>query len=264
MPIKQKLLEAAKSMTVAVELDSIFESAQLSPEVKTQFQMVFETAVKSQAIKLAETHINEIAEQSNALVETQVQGEIAELQETLNKYLDHVAKHWLEENTLAVDNSIKVAMFESMMVGLKELFVENNVTVPEESVDVVAELEAEIAESREELNASLNENAELAKSINVLKRDAIVESSIASLAESQKEKVKDLVEGLEFNELFGNKLSAIVEMTAGKQVVEAAQEVAEAESVIAEAQEEALNFQADEVIVEAEAVNPMAQYLTAL
>lgn len=262
MPIKQKLLEAAKSMSVAVELDSIFESAQLSPEVKAQFQTVFESAVKAQAVKLAESHINEIAEQSNALVETQVQGEITELQETLNKYLDHVAQHWLVENTLSVDNSIKVNMFESMMVGLKELFVENNVTVPTESVDVVAELEGEIAEAREELNAALNEKAALNESINVLKRDAIVESSIGSLAESQKEKVKELVEGLEFNALFEGKLSAIVGMTAGKPVVEAAAEEAK-EEVIAEAKEEALNFQSEEVVKES-TIDPMAQYLNVL
>lgn len=265
MTIKQKLMEAAKNINTAVELDSIFESVELSDDVKAKFQTVFETAVKAQAVRLAESHIADIATQSEELVEAKVQEELGELTETLNEYLDHVAGRWLEENALAVDNSIKVDMFESMIGGLQAMFVAHNINVPAESVDVVAELEQDIAEAREELRAAIAETAEVKGEMNVLKRDAVVESAISNLALSQKEKVKELVEGLEFNELFEGKLSAIVEMTAGTPVVEAKEEVEEAAAeVIAESQEEALNFQSEEALEESAPVDPMAQYLNVL
>lgn len=267
MTIKQKLMEAAKTIDTAVELDSIFESVELSADMKAKFQTVFESAVKSQAIKLAESHIEDMANKSEELVESKVKEEIGELTETLNTYLDHVAKHWLSENQVAVDNGIKVGMFESLMVGMKELFVEHNVVVPEEAVNVVEELEAEIAEAREELNLALNDKKAIEESMNLLKRDSVVEKAISDLTESQKEKVASLIEGIEYNELFEDKLSAIVEMTATKVVVESTEVKAEEAQVIAE--EADPNFketeEKEEQIDESSKVDPnMAKYLAAL
>lgn len=264
MSIKQKLLEAANSINAPIELDSIFESADLSADLKAKVATVFESVVKARAVALAETHINEIVAKSEELVESRVQEEISELTETLNTYLDHVAKHWLEENAMSVNNSIKVDMFESLMVGMKDLFVDHNVIIPEEAVNVVEELEAEIAESREELNVALNEKALMEKQMNDMKRDGIVESSIASLTESQKEKVKTLIEGVEYNDKFETKLSAIVEMTAAKVVTEA---VVVQEEVTTIAEEAGANFVEEQQIEESTtaSVDPrMAAYLAAL
>ena len=264
MSIKQKLLEAANAINTPIELDSIFESADLSADLKAKVATVFESVVKARAVALAETHINEIVAKSEELVESRVQEEISELTETLNTYLDHVAKHWLEENEVAVSNSIKVDMFESLMVGMKDLFVDHNVVIPEEAVNVVEELEAEIAESREELNTALNEKADLEKQMSNMKRDSIVESSIASLTESQKEKVKTLIEGVEYNDKFEAKLSAIVEMTAAKVVTEA---TVVQEEVTTIAEEANANFVQEEQQIEESTnkVDPvMAAYLAAL
>lgn len=263
MSIKQQLIEAAKTINTAVELDSIFESADLSAEMKANFKTVFESAVKSTAIKLAEDHVNMIATKSEELVETKVQEEMGELTETLNMYLEHVSKHWLEENKIAVSNNIKIDMFESLMVGMKDLFVDHNVVIPEEAVNVVEELEAEIAEAREELNVAIQENKNLQESVSVIKRDSVVENAIANLAESQKEKVKNLVEGLEYNELFESKLTAIVEMTAPKAVVESTVEDSAEVTTIAEQADP--NFVAESQIDESTKVDPaMAAYLAAL
>ncbi|MGL4523017.1 MAG: prohead core protein, partial [Bacilli bacterium] len=259
MSIKQQLLEAAKTIKGTVQLDSIFESADLSADMKVKFQTVFESAVKTQAVALAETHISEIAEKSEEMVESRVQEELTDLTETLHKYLDHVAGKWLEENKEAVSNGIKVDMFESLMVGMKDLFVEHNVTVPEDAVDVVAELEDEIAESREELNVAINAKEALIKEMNTMKRDHMVESATAALTESQKEKVKSLIEGLDYDEAFDTKLSAIVEMTSNVQaaVVEPTTHVEESITP---------NFEQDapEVIVEAKQDTAMSAYLAAL
>lgn len=267
MSLKQKLLEAAKRIDATVELDTIFESAEVSADVKTKMQTVFESAVKARAIALAESHITEIAEKSEELVEARVQEELTELNTTIDTYMDHVANKWLEENAVATSNNIKVEMFESLMGGLKEMFVEHNVVVPAEAVDVVAEMEAEVAESRQELSAALTEKADLEKTISNMKRDALVESAIADLTESQKETVQNLIEGIEFSDKFSGKLSAIVEMTAAKPVVESA-EVKADEVVIAEADEANANFveekQIDESAPATKADSTMAAYLAAL
>lgn len=263
MSIKQQLLEAAKKIDTAVKLDSIFESADLSAEVKSKFETVFESAVKAKAIELAETHINDIAEKSEEMVEAGVKAEIADLTENLNKYLDHVAGTWLEENKIAVQSGMKVDMFESLMVGMKDLFVEHNVIVPTEEVDVVAELEAEITESRDLLNVAIDDKSRLEKTINEMKRDSVVFAATSDLTESQKEKVSSLIEGIEYNELFEGKLTAIVEMTASKVVAEAVVEDVQAQ-VVVESEVADPNFKEEEVIVESAKVDPMSVYLTAL
>ena len=267
MSLKQKLLEAAKRIDTAVELDSIFESAEVSADVKSKMQTVFESAVKARAIALAESHITEIAEKSEEMVEARVQEELAELNTTLDTYLDHVANKWLEENTVAVSNNIKVDMFESLMGGLKDMFVEHNVVIPAEAVDVVAEMEEEVAESREMLNVALTEKAGLEKTISNMKRDALVAEAIADLTESQKETVQNLIEGIEFSDTFGGKLNAIVEMTAAKAVVESAEVEVKADAVIIEAEEAGANFVEEKQIDESTApkVDPtMAAYLAAM
>lgn len=269
MTIKAKLLEAAKTIDGTVALDSIFESVDLSADVKAQIQTVFESAVKVRAVTLAETHIADIASRSEEMVESRVQEEISELTETLNTYLDHVANKWLEENAIAVENRNKAEMFESLMVGMKEMFVEHNIVLPEEGVDVVAEMEQEVSEAREELNKALTENASLQAKLDNVARDRIVESKVATLSESQKEKVMTLVEGIEFGDTFETKLSAIVDMVAAKAVTEATVETKAEDDkaqALVEADEANANFEdPNKQIDESTQVDPrMAAYLAAL
>lgn len=263
MSLKQQLLEASKRIEAPIALDSIFETADVSDEVKGKMQTVFESAVKARAVALAESHITDIANKSEELVEARVQEELAELNTTLDVYLDHVANKWLEENAVATHNNIKVSMFDSLMGGLQEMFVEHNVIVPDEAVDVVAEMEAEVSESRKDLTAALAEKAGLEKKIDAMKRDALVESAIVGLTESQKEQVQNLVEGIEFSDKFEGKLSAIVEMTATKVVAEA---VTVQDEVTTIAEEAVADFVADEKqIDESTKVDPaMNAYLAAL
>lgn len=261
MSLKQALIEAAKHIDTAVELDSIFESVELSTDVKSKFQTVFESAVKSQAVKLAETHITAIADKAEEMVEAKVQEEIKDLSETVDGYLDHVAGQWMSENAAAVASTLKVEMFDSLMVGMKDLFVEHNVVLPEEGVAVVEELESEISEAREELNIAISNNVELNKQLNSVKRDVVVESAIANLTESQKEKVKTLIEGIDYSPAFQGKLAAIVEMTAAVRVVESTKP--EETPDVALVVEEEVNFTTEEPkapVVD----NVMAAYLAAL
>ncbi|MFP9035371.1 hypothetical protein [Enterococcus faecalis] len=214
--LKEQLIAEAQKIDASVALDSIFESVNISPEAKETFGTVFEATVKQHAVKLAESHIANIAEKAEE--EGEKKKEEAEekaekkIAEQASKFIDHLAKEWLAENKLAVDKGIKAELFESMLGGLKELFVEHNVVVPEESVDVVAEMEEELQEHKEE-SARLFEELNMRDAyINYVQREVALSESTKDLTESQKEKVSALVEGMDYSDAFSSKLSAIVEM----------------------------------------------------
>ncbi|XAO16579.1 prohead assembly (scaffolding) protein [Escherichia phage FL12] len=214
--LKEQLIAEAQKIDASVALDSIFESVNISPEAKETFGTVFEATVKQHAVKLAESHIAKIAEKAEEEVEKNKEEaeEKAEkkIAEQASKFLDHLAKEWLTENKLAVDKGIKAELFESMLGGLKELFIEHNVVVPEESVDVVAEMEEELQEHKEESARLFEELNKRDAYINYVQREVALSESTKDLTESQKEKVSALVEGMDYSDAFSSKLSAIVEM----------------------------------------------------
>lgn len=214
--LKEQLIAEAQKIDASVALDSIFESVNISPEAKETFGTVFEATVKQHAVKLAESHIAKIAEKAEEEVEKNKEEaeEKAEkkIAEQASKFLDHLAKEWLAENKLAVDKGIKAELFESMLGGLKELFVEHNVVVPEESVDIVAEMEEELQEHKEESARLFEELNKRDAYINYVQREVALSESTKDLTESQKEKVSALVEGMDYSDAFSSKLSAIVEM----------------------------------------------------
>ncbi|ADM79861.1 prohead core scaffold protein [Aeromonas phage phiAS5] len=225
--LKDQLLAEAKNITLGVELDGIFESVELAPEVKTKFSAVFESVVKQHAANLAESHIAQIAEEADRLVEEKSTEKVAQLSEQVNKYFEHLVETWMEENKLAVDNGIKVQMFESLLGSMKAVFVEHNVSVPEESVNVVAEMEEELREARTELNVALDKVSELKESMIAEKRERIVAEATKDLTEIQKEKVISLSEGIAFGDTFSDKLTAIVEMVSAVKPQEAPVQIQE-------------------------------------
>lgn len=270
MSLKDKLLaeSSEKLGAVAVELDSIFESVQLDEAVKENVSTAFEQAVRSAAIALAESHINDIASSAeNQLAEgietARVEVE-TKLYEDADKFLTHLGKEWLKENAMQVKTNIKSELFESFASGLKELFIENNVTVPEEQVDVIDELNAELDESTAEIKSLFDKNLALEQQISSLKKEKAISEATAGLTESQKEKVLSLVEGLEYGDSYSPKLSAIVEMVANSGQKE--QKPIQEQALNIDESAAAVNFE-PEVIVEQndnkQANNSMAAYLAA-
>ncbi|QEM42392.1 prohead core protein [Klebsiella phage EI] len=243
--LKELLMTEAQTIDAKVELDSIFESVELSADVKAKFETVYETAVKAAAVKLAESHIEKIATLAEEKVEEEKEKAEKKITESAAKFLDHVAKEWLAENKLAVDRGIKADLFESMVVGLKDLFVEHNVVVPEDAVDVVAELQEEIAEQKAE-TARLFEEVNMRDAyINYVQRETAMNEATRDLTESQKEKVISLTEGLEYSDAFGTKLAAIVEMVQSSAEASAIVESADINTIDKDA--EGLNFTVEAV-----------------
>lgn len=247
--LKELLMTEAQNIDAEVALDSIFESVELSPEVKAKFSTVFEATVKQHAVKLAESHIEKIAALAEEKVEEEKEKaeEKAEkkIAESAGKFLDHVAKEWIAENQLAVDRGIKADLFESVIAGMKDLFVEHNVVVPEDAVDVVAELQEELQEQKNETARLFEEVQSRTAYANYIKREVELTEATRELTESQKEKVMGLVEGLEYSEAFGTKLGSIVEMVQTSAEATAIVESADINTIDKDA--DGLNFIVEEV-----------------
>lgn len=219
--LKEQLLEEAKQIDVSVELDNIFESVELSPEVKENFESVYAQAVKANAVALAESHIAKIAEKADELVESKVaeaRNEIeSKLYEDADKFLSHLGEKWLKENEVAINRNIKADLCESLISNLKDVFVSHNVVVPEEAVDVVAELDEALKEEKEKTTELFDAKLQLESEIRTMKRDNAIMESTRDLTDTQKEKVNSLIEGLDYSESFESKLGVIVEMVSKKE-----------------------------------------------
>lgn len=218
--LKDQLLAESKTIDTEIKLDGIFEGVELTESTKSKFEIVFAESVKKRALQLAESHIKDIAEKADEKVEDEVEKKTKEkeekLKETCDKFFEHLATEWLKENTVAIDRSIKADLFESIMVGMKGLFVDHNVIIPESAVDVVAELEESLEETKTEASKLFDQLQESKAETVALKRSTMLEKATVGLTESQKEKVSDLIEGVEFDDKFEAKLTAMVEMAQVK------------------------------------------------
>lgn len=206
---------ASVSMKGAMKEDvlEIFGTENLSEEFKFKIETLFESAVESRvAIELGQ-----IEEEAEAVVEQNVSESIEELIEKTDKYLSYVAEKWLEENEVAIDKTLKSEISEEFMSGLKALFAEHAIEIPEASIDVVEELTATVDGLEEKYNASLNDNITLLERIETLEKNAVFNEISEGLAMSQVEKLKQLTEGIEYNsDTYADKIQIIKEQYFNK------------------------------------------------
>lgn len=179
----------------------LFEGTDISEEFKAKAALVFESAVneaaKEKALEIAEA----LEEEFTSSLEESIAESMEELIENLDNYLDYVVENWMEENKLEIESGIKVEMAESFMSGLKSLFEEHNVAIDEEAVDVVAALEEEVAQYKEETNSAINENIALKDEILGLRAHLAFNEVAEGLSVVQTEKLKSLSENLDVEDL---------------------------------------------------------------
>ena len=137
--------------------------------------------------------------------------------ENLDQYLDYVVEQWMEENRLAVEQGLKAEMVEDFLKGLKGLFEDHYVEIPDEKVDVVEELAARADELEAKLNEQIEKNVELRGVVEQHDRDELIESVSNGLTDTQKAKFETLAEGIDFSdeETFVKKLDVIKESYFG-------------------------------------------------
>ena len=154
-----------------------------------------------------------------------------DLAEKVDDYVSYATKQWIEENALAVEHGIKNEMAESFFNGLKDLYVEHNFTVPEEKFNLLDGMTGELDEMEKKLNEQIDTNIALNKQIGEYSKMEIVNDAATGLAETQKEKLASLAEGVEFEneEDFRKKIETIKEsyFTRKAEVAEKATEPTE-------------------------------------
>ena len=191
------------------DVKALFGNEDLSEEFKDKAATVFETAVV--------TKINEHIDIYNTTVQSSYEADVKtikeEMAEKMDSYMDYVVEQWADENKLAIEQGLKAELTEDFMKGLKGLFEEHYIDIPEEKVDVVEELAAKNEELQTQLNTEIERNVEIKKDLDENSREKMVSAVSEGLTETQKEKFKTLSEGIDFSdkETYQKKLETIKE-----------------------------------------------------
>ena len=176
------------------DVNALFGGEELSEEFKAKAKTIFEAAIGSKVGHIKETLESEYAEKiAEATEDLKVS-----LQERIDSYLEYVAEEWLTENELAVEAGLKTEMTESFLEGMKSLFEEHYVTIPEEKYDVIESMVDKLDDMETKLNEQMMKNIQLNKRLAESVADGILESVSDGLAATQKEKLASLSESVEF------------------------------------------------------------------
>lgn len=193
--------DEAEVISIEESIASIFEGMDLSEDFRDKVTLVFEAAVNEAATVKANAIAEELEEEFEKQLQESIDEAMEEIVENLDSYLDYVVNEWLQENEVAIETGIKVEMAESLMEGLKELFTEHNIEIDEDTIDVVACLEEEIAELKGEINKAINENIELSNAVLSLEAERVFEEMTEGLTVSQRERLRSLSENLNVTDL---------------------------------------------------------------
>ena len=191
------------------DVNALLGGEELSEEFKEKAKTIFEAAITSKVAAVKESIETEYA---GKLAE-QVEEAKAELAERVDSYLEYVADEWFEENTLAVEQGLKTEMTESFLEGMKSLFEEHYVEIPEDKYDVLESMVEKLDDMETKLNEQIEKNMGLNKRLAESVADGILESVSDGLAATQKEKLASLAESVEFEseEEYRGKLETLKE-----------------------------------------------------
>jgi len=196
------------SVDVKSELNAIF-GEDLSEDFRNKATSIFEAAV----IARVNSEMEKISEQ----LQEQKEAEVTELKEALvekiDSFLNYVVEQWMQENELAVENGLRTEIAEDFIGGLKNLFQEHYIEVPEEKYNVLEQLNDKVASLEEQLNTIVEKNIELVKESSELKKDKILSEMSGDLADTETEKLSKLLEGISYesDELFREKVKVVKE-----------------------------------------------------
>ena len=201
--------EETVEIDVEDDVNALLGGEELSEEFRAKAKTIFEAAINSKVIAIREEIVREHEEKLSEEVE-----EIkVELQERVDSYLEYVADEWFVENQLAVENGLKADMTESFLEGMKGLFEEHYVQIPEEKYDVLKSMVEKLDDMETKLNEQIEKNIALNKGLAEATADGILESVSDGLAATQKEKLASLAESVEFDseEEYREKLETLKE-----------------------------------------------------
>ena len=203
------LPEITDEVDIDDDVNALLGGQELSEEFREKAKTIFEAALKSKVTELREAMD---AHYEAKLVE-EVEGMKDELVERVDSYLEYVADEWLQENALQVERGIRTEMTESFLEGMRGLFEEHYVSIPEDKYDVVESMVDKLDEMESKLNEQIEKNITITKSLSEATADGIVSEVSEGLSSTQKEKLASLAEGVGFEseESYKEKLETLKE-----------------------------------------------------
>ena len=247
---KKKMKVAMPEINVKEDIAALVQGEELSEEFKSKAATIFEAAVHQKVMEVSSEKIDELEKEFQDNLQEEIVSFRDELTEKVDGYLNYVVEEWMKENELALESSLRSEITEEFMSGLKNLFTEHYIEVPEEKVDIVENLFDKVEELEEKLNSQIQENVKVKDELNDYRKNKILEEVCEDLADTQAEKMKSLVDGVTYEENaddFENKVKMIKESYFPNQVKQ--DENIEQEDVVSE----------DEVTKEAPKMNSIME-----
>ena len=206
---KEAIEKRLASINVKEDVDALVEGEELSEDFKKKAATIFEAAVKSKI----RPEVERIEEEKSQEIADEMETFKTELAEKVDGYLDYVVGEWMKENELAIERGLKGEIAEDFITGLKSLFEEHYIDVPDEKYDILESQAQKIEELESKLNETMNKLTEKKQSEDSLVREATIKEVSSDLAETQVEKFASLVEDVEFTdkESFEEKLNTLKE-----------------------------------------------------
>ena len=211
---KKKIKVVVPEINVKEDIEALVQGEELSEEFKAKAATIFEAAVHQKVMEIATGKIDELEKEYQTNLQEEIVSFRDELTEKVDGYLNFVVEEWMKENEIALDSSLKRELTEEFMTGLKDLFTEHYIEVPDEKVDIVESLYDKVEELEEKLNSQIDDNVQVTSELNEYRKNKILEEVCEDLADTQSEKMKSLVEGVSYEDDaddFENKITTIKE-----------------------------------------------------
>ena len=185
---------SSDDIDVADDVDAIFKGSELDIEFKEKVSTIFEAAV----VAKVNDQIEKFAIEAESDVEVTTTEIVDELTEKVDSYLDYVVQEWVEGNKLAIEHGVRADMVEDFMRGMKDLFTEHYIDIPEEKVDVIEELISKVDDLENKLNETTDKNVTLTSRVKEFEKETIFADNTEDLTATQIEKLRGLAEGIDF------------------------------------------------------------------
>ena len=201
--------ETTEEIDIEEDVNALLGGEELSEEFREKAKVIFEAALKSKVAEVKES----LEEQYAAKLQEEVAEAKEALAERVDSYLEYVSDEWFSENALVIEHALKTEMTESFLNGMKSLFEDHYVSIPDEKYDVVESMVEKLDEMETKLNEQIEKNISLNKRLSESVADGILDQVSEGLAQTQKEKLASLSESVEFEseESYREKLETLKE-----------------------------------------------------
>ena len=214
---KESIDQAIESLDVSDDVNALVEGEEISEEFKSKAATIFESAVKTKV----RAELEKMQEENDKIITDMAEQTMTDLVEKVDDYLNYVVEQWMSENELAIERGLKGEIAEDFISGLKNLFEDHYIDVPDEKYDILEANLTKIEELEEKLNKQMEENVQLRKAKGELVKESLVADIANGMTDTETEKFQSLVEDVEFSdeESYMEKLKTIRESYFGSKEV---------------------------------------------